>query len=65
MIQKVVRKTKLRDFSEVAENLTYWLSRTPEERVSAVEANRAHPSSPILFRNSFGVRNWPYCQQFL
>jgi hypothetical protein len=37
MITKVVRKENLKDFSEVAENLIYWLSKTPGERVSAVE----------------------------
>jgi len=37
MIQKVVRKASLREFSEVKDNLAYWLSKTPEERVSAVE----------------------------
>jgi hypothetical protein len=37
MITKVVRKENLKDFSEVAENLIYWLSKTPDERVSAVE----------------------------
>jgi len=37
MIQKIVKKRDLRDFSEVKENLAYWLSRTPEERIQAVE----------------------------
>lgn len=39
-MQKVVRKAKLQDFSEVRENLAYWLSRTPEERVAEVERLR-------------------------
>jgi len=37
MIVKVIRKGNLKDFSEVKENLVYWLSKTPDERVSAVE----------------------------
>lgn len=40
MIEKVVHKAKLSEFSEIKENLAYWLSRTPEERASAVEALR-------------------------
>lgn len=37
MIEKVVTKRNMKDFNEVKENLAYWLSRTPEERVAAVE----------------------------
>lgn len=37
MTEKVVRKGKMKDFVEVKENLAYWLSKTPEERVTAVE----------------------------
>ncbi len=37
MIEKVVRKGNMKDVIEVQENLAYWLSRTPEERVAAVE----------------------------
>jgi phage anti-repressor protein len=37
MIQKIVQKRELQGFSEVKENLAYWLSRTPEERIQAVE----------------------------
>ena len=37
MIQKVVHKGNLKERSEIRENLAYWLSRTPEERVEAVE----------------------------
>jgi hypothetical protein len=39
-MQKVVRKAKLQEFSEVQENLAYWLSKTPEERVAEVERLR-------------------------
>ncbi len=37
MIQKVVKKARLGDFSEFREDLAYWLSKTPEEHVGAVE----------------------------
>lgn len=40
MIEKVVRKVNMQDFSEVRENLAYWLGKTPEERVGAVELLR-------------------------
>jgi hypothetical protein len=40
MIEKVVRKASLRDFSEIRENLAFWLSKTPAERVGAVEILR-------------------------
>lgn len=40
MIQKVVHKRNLRELSEVKENLAYWLSRPPEERIDAVEQLR-------------------------
>jgi hypothetical protein len=40
MIEKVVKKADLREFSEVQENLAYWLSRPPAERVGAVELLR-------------------------
>ena len=37
MIEKVIRKASLEDFSEIRENLIYWLSKTPDARVAAVE----------------------------
>lgn len=40
MIEKVVKKAKQSDFSEIRENLVYWLSKTPERRVEAVEQLR-------------------------
>ena len=40
MIEKVVRKADLASFSEPKENLAYWLSRSPSERVEAVEELR-------------------------
>jgi hypothetical protein len=37
MIEKVVRKERLSQFDEVKENLAFWLSKSPAERISAVE----------------------------
>jgi hypothetical protein len=37
MIEKVVTKRNMKDFMEIEENLIYWLSKTPEERVAAVD----------------------------
>lgn len=37
MIQKIVKKLKLSDFNEEKDNLSYWLSKTPEERIAIVE----------------------------
>ena len=37
MIQKVVKKAAMQHYSEVKDNLAYWRSKTPEERLSAVE----------------------------
>ena len=39
MIQKVVKKQNLQDHksNSIRENLEYWLTKTPEERVSTVE----------------------------
>lgn len=40
MIKKRVVKRKLSSFSEVQDNLTYWLQRPSEERVAAVDLLR-------------------------
>jgi len=46
MIEKIVQKGNLKGFSEVKGNLAYWLSKTPEERVAAVEhLRREHNGS--------------------
>lgn len=37
MIEKVVRKYNLRDPAATRADLEYWLSRSPEERIAAVE----------------------------
>ena len=40
MIRKTVKKHDLDNFSEIRQNLQYWLSRPPEERLAAVDALR-------------------------
>jgi hypothetical protein len=40
MIRKTVQKQYLENFSEIRQNLEYWLSRPPEERLAAVDALR-------------------------
>jgi len=37
VIKRVVKKGTLRDRDEIRENLAYWLSKSPEERVAAVD----------------------------
>ena len=37
MIQKIVKKCSMDDFSSIREDLAYWLSRPPEERVATVD----------------------------
>jgi len=41
MIRKTVKKYELNNFSEIEQNLKYWLSRPPQERLAAVDALRA------------------------
>jgi len=40
MIRKTGQKHDLDNFSEIRQNLEYWLSRPPEERLAAVDALR-------------------------
>jgi len=42
MIRKTVKKRDLDSFSEIRQNLEYWLSRSPEERLAAVDALRRY-----------------------
>jgi 2-hydroxy-3-keto-5-methylthiopentenyl-1-phosphate phosphatase len=42
MIEKVVKKRNLNDAGAAKDDLAYWLSKTPEERISAVEILRRH-----------------------
>ena len=37
MIQKIVKKAGMNEFSSIKEDLSYWLSRPSEERVAAVD----------------------------
>ena len=37
MIKKVVKKHNLKTYSEIKDNLAYWLSKPSAERISAVE----------------------------
>jgi hypothetical protein len=40
MIRKVVQIHRLDGFSEIRQNLEYWLSRPPQERLAAVDELR-------------------------
>ena len=56
MIEKVVRKGNLPDFLELKENLAYWLSKTPKERVAAGEyLRRQHNGSSARLQKSARV----------
>ena len=37
MFQKVVNRHDLNGFSSIKEDLAYWLSKTPDERVATVD----------------------------
>ena len=37
MIEPVVNKHNMKDFDEIKQNLEYWLTRPPAERVAAVD----------------------------
>ena len=37
MIQKIVKKAGINEFSSIKEDLAYWLGRPSEERVAAVD----------------------------
>lgn len=54
MIRKVVSKRDLRNFSSIKEDLRYWLGKTPEERVAAVDYLRKqyHGSTERLQRSA-------------
>ncbi|HLE40499.1 MAG TPA: hypothetical protein VI956_03220 [Nitrospirota bacterium] len=54
MIAKTMRKESLRNISEVKEDLAFWLTKTPEERIAAVELLRRqqHGSSERLQRTA-------------
>jgi hypothetical protein len=52
MIRKVVKKGSIDSFSSVSDDLQYWLSKTPAERIAVVEFLRIqnHGSSIRLQR---------------
>jgi len=54
MIRKVINKLSLKDSSSVKRELNYWLSKTAEERIEAVEYLRRqeHGSSERLQRTA-------------
>jgi hypothetical protein len=54
MIERVVKKLDLKRDSSIKEDLAYWLSKPPQERVSAIEILRReyHGSSARLQRSA-------------
>lgn len=58
MIEKVVRKYDKKELSSVKEDLAYWLSKTPEDRIGAVEILRrqAHGDSERLQRTAHVIQ---------
>jgi len=61
MIQKVVRKLDPKDSSSMQNDLAYWLSKTPEERVAAVEylGRQYYGSSARLQRSARLIQRTP------
>jgi len=45
-IVPVVRKALLKDIDEEYEDMLYWLSKTPQERIAAVTELRSHFLKP-------------------
>jgi hypothetical protein len=45
-IVPVVRKAVLKDIDESYEDMQYWLSKTPQERIAAVTQLRSHSLTP-------------------
>ena len=41
MIKKIVAKHRMDNFSEVRQNLQYWLAKSPQERLAAVDFLRS------------------------
>ena len=54
MIEKTVKKFDLKSDSSINEDLAYWLSKTPQERIAAIELLRRqyHGSSARLQRSA-------------
>jgi hypothetical protein len=47
MLARIITARRLEDHDEVRQNLAYWLSRPPEERLRAVEDLRIAYYGPI------------------
>jgi hypothetical protein len=41
MIKKTVAKYRMDSFSEIRQNLQYWLAKSPQERLAAVDSLRS------------------------
>jgi hypothetical protein len=54
MIEKTVKKLDLKRDSSIKEDLAYWLSKTPRDRIAAIEFLRRqyHGSSARLQRSA-------------
>lgn len=61
MIQKVIRKHQLSNFSAIKEDLISWLSKTPEERIATVDYLRKqiHGSIERLQRSARFIKRSP------
>ena len=61
MIQKIVKKYHLQDRTTTQEDLAYWLSKTPEERVATVDYLRTqyYGNTPRLQRVARVVQRPP------
>jgi hypothetical protein len=56
LIEKTVRRRNVRRFSEVRENLAFWLSRNTEERVAGLEhLRRTHIGSAARLQRTARV----------
>ena len=54
MIEKTVKKFNLKKDSSIREDLAYWLNKTPQDRIAAIEFLRRqyHGSSARLQRSA-------------
>ena len=52
MIEKIVRKFELKKHSSIKEDLDYWLSKTREERIAAIEFLRRQFPQLISYSGS-------------
>lgn len=61
MIQKIVVKHSVKGYDSIKDALAYWLSKSPEERVEAVEHLRRqlHGSSGRLQRTTRIIQQAP------